>query len=160
MISGDSVGERTDEQVARFEAALAAGSSLTEAKLEAGYSPHVAKMGRHNMPARLRTIADTWERIQQYQQAAAKLDTATTSALIKGRLAEAIVNAEDSVAVQAAHRLGTHKDYNLFAAESQIGVAVYQVSPRLEQLAAQLASQELPTVDAEPVEPVPPDDVK
>lgn len=128
------------------------GGDIQQAALAAGYSPHVARRGRADLPPKLRTAVDIWQNAGALLETADKLEKpGVAERIIKGRLADAVLNAEDAVAVQAAHRLGTAKGIAMFTPEAVVGVAVYQVSPRLEQLAQQLASSELPTVDAETV---------
>lgn len=137
------------------------GGDIQQAALAAGYSPHVARRGRADLPPKLRTAVDIWQNADALLETADKLEKpGVAERIIKGRLADAVLNAEDAVAVQAAHRLGTAKGIAMFQSDAQIGVAVYQVSPRLEQLAQQMAQAELPTVDAEPIDVTPsPSDV-
>jgi hypothetical protein len=161
-MSRAGAGRRTPEQERAFVDTLAAtGGNIEASKLAAGYSPAVARQGRASLAPVLRTALEIWQNADALLETADKLEKpGVAERIIKGRLADAVLNAEDAVAVQAAHRLGTAKGIALFQPESLVGVAVYQVSPRLEQLAAQLASAELPTIEADQTPDTPSDDVK
>lgn len=154
-VSRVGAGRRTPEQEKAFVDTLAAtGGNIEASKLAAGYSENVARQGRATLTPVLRTALEIWQNADALLETADKLEKpGVAERIIKGRLADAVLNAEDAVAVQAAHRLGTAKGIAMFQPDTQIGVAVYQVSPRLEQLAQQMAQAELPTVDAETVEP-------
>lgn len=156
-MSRTGAGKRTAEQERAFVDTLATtGGNIEASKLAAGYSPAVARQGRASLSPNLRTAVDIWQNADALLATADKLEKpGVAERIIKGRLADAVLNAEDAVAVQAAHRLGTAKGIAMFTPDSVVGVAVYQVSPRLEQLAQQIAQTD--TIDAEPVAPVLPD---
>lgn len=142
-----------------FKRALKDGATLEQAMSAAGYAPNVARMGRQKLSLPLLTALEYWERLQADAQIGRRADSDpdTVKAAVKGALLRNMYSGKPEAEIMAAKQAGSLKEFALFQSDTQIGVAVYQVSPRLEQLAQQIASAD--TIDAEPAQ-LPSDDVK
>lgn len=145
---------RPGRNVGPFKQALKDGATLEQAMSAAGYAPNVARMGRQKLSLPLLTALEYWERLQADAQIGRRADSDpdTVKAAVKGALLRNMYSGKPEAEIMAAKQAGSLKEFALFQADNLIGVAVYQVSPRLEQLAAQLASEELPTIEATTVE--------
>jgi hypothetical protein len=115
---------------------LAQGLNYTDAYTAAGYSQAQARKGK--------ALLDGNEGMKEALiEEARRCPPEIQESLIEGRLISNIVSGEDR-ATASCKTLGSHRRLNMWEPEHQSRVVVYQVSPRLEALAEELAVRDDP----------------
>jgi hypothetical protein len=150
------------DKLAVFTETLEQTNSIAAAARAVGYSDASADRGRANLSKPYLSALEVWEKAQREMEIADKLTKDNADRLVRGSLARVIATGKDSDVVAAAAKLGTHKEYDLFATEKQVGVMMVipsevlgVITERLQQRAP--VGQLPPVIEAESV--VPPSDV-
>jgi phage terminase small subunit len=113
--------------------------NLTEAMLAAGYSPKVARQGKHKLSkASWAALADEKIKIGK------TLSAEDRAAYVRGGLMENTLAGKDQ-AVKSYELLGKDKEVQMFTADSQIGVIVLQAP---QDLNVHAAIKEPPVIQA------------
>lgn len=106
-----------------FKASLKNGSSLQQAKKDAGFSHYTARMGSHNLA---KPFKSAWLKHQAQYLALSKAHTAEDQEhVVRGRLLANVYEGKDE-AVQSSKLLWQDKRVNQLVADNQIGVIVIQ----------------------------------
>lgn len=130
--------------------------SIAAAARAVGYAETTANRGRADLAKPYLSALEVWEKAQREMEIADKLTKDNADRLVRGSLARVIATGKDSDVVAAAAKLGTHKEYDLFAQEKSVGVMMVipaevlgVITERLQQRAPQVidaAPPQLPVV--------------
>lgn len=113
------MGRRPSKDSAAFSRAIRNGATLKDAKLQAGYTENVARMGLYKLPARLANIV--LKRTQELEALGRSLDADAQENVVRGRLLKNVLTGKDQ-ATRSAELLGKDKRVAMFQPDHQTGI--------------------------------------
>jgi hypothetical protein len=121
---------KTPEQHKIFAQEMARGNSLRQSMIAAGYSEKQAGKGIKSVSkAMMRAMKNEGVKMADFGKS---LDMDTLKHIAIGRLATNAIQGKDGGCL-SAKQLGSHRDLNLWAAESQAGVIVISVPNHISE---------------------------
>ncbi len=128
----------TDRQKKAAELLADPNRTITSAMIEAGYSPATASQGMAAVPATVLALGMKGSNVYQVGKS---LKVEDLRHLAIGRLAINVTEGKDG-GVMSAKTLGSHRELNLWTADTQVGVILVQAPETHVKALSQVPEEE------------------